>query len=325
MALAVRVVAGQIIEYKDGSQSRSYGSNIQSASTDGHLVAAVTNDGMIKEYVNGSYQRSYGHFGQVDVRFVDGTQQRVHFFASRLKYSRWVDVTLVPNQRVESLVRALVDHFAAFGGMPLLAVFDRPKTVALTWRRDGVVTEWNPTFAEVALDLGLGVELCWPYQPTAEGQRSRTWSAGSRAPSSSSGASSTTRISLCSSPSGTARSTRERPSRATGVAPLVRIGEERAAPAPAQGRAGRSWRCAMPIMVGPTAVVMHEGHSYSMPPEAIGIAGTLYLYRRSGADRRRPLRSRAPAPVQPPAHARTCPSTGRSRSPRSRASGPSAT
>jgi hypothetical protein len=26
--------------------------------------------------------------------------------------------------------------------------------------------------------------------------------------------------------------------------------------------------------------VLHEGHPYSMPPEAIGIAGTLYLYRQ---------------------------------------------
>jgi hypothetical protein len=34
-----------------------------------------------------------------------------------------------------------------------------------------------------------------------------------------------------------------------------------------------------PVMVGPTAIVVHEGASYSMPPEAIGIAGTLYLYR----------------------------------------------
>ena len=34
-----------------------------------------------------------------------------------------------------------------------------------------------------------------------------------------------------------------------------------------------------PVMVGPTAMVMHEGRTYSMPPEAIGIAGTLYLYR----------------------------------------------
>ena len=38
-------------------------------------------------------------FGQVDVRFLDGTTKRVHFFASRLKYSRWVEVTIVPDER----------------------------------------------------------------------------------------------------------------------------------------------------------------------------------------------------------------------------------
>jgi hypothetical protein len=32
-------------------------------------------------------------------------------------------------------------------------------------------------------------------------------------------------------------------------------------------------------MVGPTAVVPFEGYRYSMPPEAIGIPGTLWLYR----------------------------------------------
>jgi hypothetical protein len=31
-------------------------------------------------------------------------------------------------------------------------------------------------------------------------------------------------------------------------------------------------------MVGPTAYVSFDGALYSMPPEAIGIAGTLYLY-----------------------------------------------
>ncbi len=92
-----------------------------------------------------------------------------HFFAPRLKYSRWIEVTLVPDERVETLVRTLVDHLAAFGGVPLVAVFDRPKTVALKWGRDGVVTEWNPTFAGVALDLGLGVEVCWPYRPQEKG------------------------------------------------------------------------------------------------------------------------------------------------------------
>ena len=76
----------------------------------------------------------------MDVRFLDATERRVHFFASRLKYSRWVEVTLVPDERVEALVRALVDDFVSFGGTPLLALFDRPETVALSWGRDGAVT-----------------------------------------------------------------------------------------------------------------------------------------------------------------------------------------
>jgi transposase len=111
-------------------------------------------------------------FGQVRVQYHNGTDAIVHFFASRLKYSRWAEVTLVADEQVESLVRALIDHVDAFGGIPLVAVFDRPKTVALKWGRDGVVTEWNSTFAGVALDLGLGVEVCWPYRPQEKGEDS---------------------------------------------------------------------------------------------------------------------------------------------------------
>ena len=108
-------------------------------------------------------------FGQVDVRFLDGTKKRIHFFASRLKYSRWVEVTIVSDERAEMLVRTLVDHFVAIGGIPLLAVFDRPKTVALKWGHDGQVTEWNALFAGVALDLGLGIEVCWLSSPQQKG------------------------------------------------------------------------------------------------------------------------------------------------------------
>jgi len=108
-------------------------------------------------------------FGHVDVRYLDGRLERVHFFASRLKYSRWAQVSLVENEQVEALVRAMVDHFAAWGGVPLVSVFDRPKTIAHKWTKDGVVTEWNATFAGVALDLGVGVELCWPYSPEQKG------------------------------------------------------------------------------------------------------------------------------------------------------------
>ena len=108
-------------------------------------------------------------FGHVDVRFLNGTEQRVHFFASRLKYSRWVEVTMVPDERAETLVRTWVDHFAAIDGVPLLAVFDRAKTVALKWDRSGRVTEWNPLFAGVALDLSVGIEVCWPASPWQKG------------------------------------------------------------------------------------------------------------------------------------------------------------
>ena len=47
-------------------------------------------------------------FGEVDVRFLDGRRERIHFFASRMKYSRWTEVSVVPNQQVETLVRVLV-------------------------------------------------------------------------------------------------------------------------------------------------------------------------------------------------------------------------
>jgi hypothetical protein len=35
----------------------------------------------------------------------------------------------------------------------------------------------------------------------------------------------------------------------------------------------------IPVQVGPTAEVFYDGYGYSMPPEAAGIAGTLYLFR----------------------------------------------
>src|ERR1700746_1888178 len=108
-------------------------------------------------------------FGEVDVAFLDGSTRRIHFFASRLKYSRLIRVSVVKDQTVESLVRNLAEHLDSWGGAPLMCVFDRPKTVALKWRRNGEVTEWNPVFAYVMLELGIGVELCWPQQPQQKG------------------------------------------------------------------------------------------------------------------------------------------------------------
>lgn len=216
-------------------------------------------------------------FGQVDVRFLDGTRERVHFFGSRLKYSRWIEVSLVPNEQVETLVRALVDHFAAMGGIPLLAVFDRPKTIAKSWGRDGVVTEWNPTFGGVALDLGLGIELCWPHSPEQKGaiENLVKWVKGSFF-----------KQRRFLDEEDLQRQLREwlveantqRPSRATGEIPEQRLKQEQPRLRPLKV-APADLALRIPITVGPTGVVLHDTHEYSMPPESLGIPGTLYLYR----------------------------------------------
>ena len=217
-------------------------------------------------------------FGEVEVEFLNGTHQRIHFFASRLKYSRWVRVSLVQDEKVETLVRTLAEHLASWGGRPLLCVFDRPKTVALKWRKHGEVTEWNPVFAYATLEMGVGVELCWPYRAQEKGsvenlvgfvkssffkvrrfydledleQQRRDWE----------------------------REVNEkRPCRANGIIPAVRLAEEAARLRPLKV-APEELALRIPVYVGPTGTVVHDGHAYSMPPEAISMPATLYLYAK---------------------------------------------
>jgi len=216
-------------------------------------------------------------FGHVDVHFLDATEKRVHFFASRLKYSRWVEVTIVPDERAETLVRTFVDHFAAIGGVPLLAVFDRPKTVALKWTRDGHVTEWNPLFAGVALDLSVGIEVCWPASPWQKGSVENLvgWVKGSffKQRRFLDDADLLAQLAEWRTEVNT-----ERPCRATHVIPAVRLEEERSRLRPLKV-APADLALRVPVVVGPTAEVIHDTHPYSMPPDAIGIPGTLFLYR----------------------------------------------
>jgi transposase len=216
-------------------------------------------------------------FGQVDVRYVSGGIERVHFFATRLKYSRWTEVSLVPNEQVEALVRALVDHFAAIGGIPLLGVFDRPKTIAKSWGKDGEVTEWNSTFAGVALDLGLGIELCWPYSPEQKGSVENLvgWVKGSFFKQRRFVDEEDLRLQLRE---WVEEGNTKRPSRATGVIPEDRMREERPRLRPLKV-SPKDLALRVPVTVGPTGVVVHDNQAYSMDPDSLGIPGTLYLYR----------------------------------------------
>jgi transposase len=215
-------------------------------------------------------------FGQVDVEFLSGSTCRIHFFASRLKYSRYIRVSVVQDETVESLVRNLAEHLYSWGGVPLMCVFDRPKTVALKWRRNGEVTEWNPVFAYATLEMGIGVELCWPYRPQEKGTVENL-------------------VGFVKSSFFKVRRfhdqedlhqqlldwhrevNQERPCRATGVLPAVRLTEEALRFRPLKVRP-EDLALRIPVYVGPTGTVLHDGHPYSMPPEAISMPGTLYLY-----------------------------------------------
>jgi len=225
-------------------------------------------------------------FGQVDIEFLDGAIRRIHFFASRLKYSRYIRVSRVKDETVESLVRNLAKHLYSWGGVPLLCVFDRPKTVALKWRRNGEVTEWNPVFAYAMLEMGIGVELCWPHSPEQKGSVENLVGFVK---------SSFFKVRRFQDEEDLEQQlvawhrevNEERPCRATGVIPVVRLSEEALRLRPLKVRP-EDLALRIPVYVGPTGTVLHDGHPYSMPPEAISMPATLYLYAdrvRIGAGR----------------------------------------
>ena len=216
-------------------------------------------------------------FGHVDVKFLNGSIKRVHFFASRMKYSRWIEVTLVENENAETLVRTLVDHFAAIGGIPLLAVFDRPKTVAIAWKHNGEITQWNSTFAYAMLELGLGAEVCWPHSPQQKGavECLVKWVKGSffKQRRFQDHADLVDQLREWAHETNTTR-----PSSATNVIPAVRLREEtpRLRPLKVQPE---NLALRLPVSVGPTAKVLYLTNTYAMPPESIGMPATLFLYR----------------------------------------------
>ncbi len=214
-------------------------------------------------------------FGHVDVKYVDGRRERIHFFASRLKWSRWAEVTVVPNEQLETLVRSLLDHLAAWGGVPLVCVFDNPKTIAL--KHDGPLIEWNPTFAQVAIDMRFAAELCTPGRGQEKGavENLVKWVKNSFF-----------KVRRFHDREDLLRQLTEwlcevntqRPCRATKVIPAERLAEEkkrlRALPvAPAD------YALRIPVVAGPTGHISYDGVRYSMPARAIGVPGTLFLYK----------------------------------------------
>lgn len=231
-----------------------------------HAVPIVRFEGVAGEF-------SQHDFGQVRVRYDDGSVERVRFFVSRLKWSRWTHVKLVPGEDVESLTRALLAGFESFGGVPLVCVFDNPTTVVIS-RKDSVI-RWNDTFGQVALDYRFAPELCTPRRANQKGSvengvgfvkgnffKVRRFH---------------DRADLEAQLVDWHREVNhERPSRATNEIPASRIEEERRRmrplPIPPAEYALR-----FPVQVGPTGWVQFDGVRYSMPASCLNLPGTLFL------------------------------------------------
>jgi len=242
-------------------------------------------------------------FGHVDVTFVDGRRKRVHFFASRLKYSRFSRVTIVPNERVETIVRCLARDFVAFGGRPLMAVFDRPKTVVLKSGRGREVEAFNATFAQAIVDIGVGVEMCAPRSGNQKGSVERLvgWVKGSFFKPRKFQDESDLRAQLAA---WIVEVNTKTASRATNVIPETRRREELTRLRPIK-IFPEKLALRIPAFVGPTAQVVFEGLPYSMPPEATHIAATMFVYEdrvrivagRFEATHRRRSKGDPPAPL----------------------------
>jgi len=214
-------------------------------------------------------------FGEVSVRLPEDKRRVVHFAAYRLKYSRWMHVVLVPNERVEALIRSLLDSFAASGGVPLRVVFDNPKTVVVRYEDGRPV--WNTVLASVPIDYGFAIELCTPRQPQQKGAVENLVGFVKRA---FFRARRFTDLEF-DLPRQLSEWLLEvntlRPSRATKEMPVVRLAAEQQRMKPV-AIAPNEYGLRVPVTVGPTAMVTYQGIRYAMLAAACGLPATLWLY-----------------------------------------------
>ncbi len=215
-------------------------------------------------------------FGQRWVTFTDGSRKLIRFFASRLKYSRYVDIQIVENEQQETVVRSLLKAFEHFGGVPLIGVFDNMSSAVKSReiRDDGTVkVDWTERFGQLTVDCGVVPLACWPYRPQEKGSVENL-------------------VGFVKGNFFCGRSFKgvedlkeqlqawmnyvndERPCDATGEIPAERLKREPLQPLHHQAE---TYAFKVTAVVRPTARVHYRGLEYSVPTDTIGQAVTLHL------------------------------------------------
>ncbi|NET37712.1 MAG: IS21 family transposase [Cyanothece sp. SIO1E1] len=215
-------------------------------------------------------------FGQRRVRYRDGQIEVVRFFASRLKYSRYVDVQVVDNEQQETVVRCLLRAFEAFGGVPLMGVFDNMSSAVKSREvnADGSVkVHWTDRFAQVCMDCGLIPLACWPYRPQQKGSVENL--VGFVKGNFFCGRQFKDRSDLIAQLQAWVNTVNtERKCDATGEIPQVRLQRESLKPC---GHNALTYAFKVSVVVRPTARVHYRGMEYSVPAHSIGQTVTLHL------------------------------------------------
>lgn len=215
-------------------------------------------------------------FGQRRVRYQDGRIQVVRFFASRLKYSRYIDVQVVENEQQETVIRALLRAFEHFGGVPLMGVFDNMSSAVKSREvnPDGSAKVfWTDRFAQLCIDCGLIPLACWPYRPQQKGSvenlvgfvKGNFFCGRQFKDRDDVSAQLAQWVEVVNT---------QRPCDATGEIPSIRLQQERLSPCHHQAL---TYAFKVSVMVRPTARVHYRGIEYSVPAEYIGQTVTLHL------------------------------------------------
>lgn len=207
-------------------------------------------------------------FGERWMTYSDTKRRKVIVFVGRLKFSRHVHVEVVPDQKAETLVRAVVGCLAVWGCVPLIWVFDNPKTVRTSNIGDPIVI--HPYLAGLAAELNAAVLLCTPHQPQQKGsvERGVGWFKNSFLAQRNF-------LDVADMTSQAAQwledVNQRRVSDATGVIPAVRLEHERAV---LVGRTlpftPASFALRIPLTVLPTGMIHVMGTSYSVDPTKVG-------------------------------------------------------
>lgn len=114
-------------------------------------------------------QQSQVDWGEIAV-WIAGRQERVHFFAMTLGFSRRLYARGYLNERLDSLLDGHARAFEHYGGRTRTILYDNPRTIVRDKDEATGRIEWNPRFKDAMDFYGVECRLCHYYRAQSKGK-----------------------------------------------------------------------------------------------------------------------------------------------------------